>query len=144
MPVLLYIRIMSDYEKNINLASVIARRSHNKKHKTGCVIAYPGDEVISTGWSHSGVWCIGDLYSVHSEIHAILRGRHVNLEGCVAYISTLTKSGKRTSAKPCVSCATALVAYGIDYAICTTSTGDIEVVHLLEAIDTLKEYRKRA
>lgn len=128
----------------IEHAISIAKRSQLKKHRTGCVI-YRDDTFVSNGWSHTGHWRVNQPYSVHAEIHAILRGRHMELGDSVAYIATVSGSGKITKAAPCLACATTLVGYGIESVVYTRSGGGTSSMYLPEAIalNQLKVYNKR-
>ena len=122
----------------------VASRSMNKRHLTGCVIAYE-DTIIDWGWAHTGEWRRGMPYSVHAEIHALMRSRHELLDGCVAYIACVAKkSGNIRNAMPCLSCATALLGYGIEDVVFTIP-GGTDGMYLPAAIKTaqLKEYKKR-
>jgi len=101
----------------INEAIKVARRSTHKKHMTGAVIVSPSDEIVSNGWAHTGSWRMRELYSMHAELHAIYRARHARriLHECQIYVATIARSsGAITSAKPCITCAAALLAVGID------------------------------
>lgn len=130
---------------HLSRAIKIANRSRQKKHRTGCVIT-DCNEPISIGWSHTGQWRMNELYSVHAEIHAILRGKHEDLGGCEIFIATLAKSGQQVSAKPCLTCATTLVSYGIEWATYTLGSGGSESIFLPGEIEsaTLKQYKKRS
>jgi deoxycytidylate deaminase len=139
---------------HIDSAIKIALRSMHKKHLTGCVIVdNPSDSIISNGWSHTGQWRRSGLYSVHAEIHALIRGKHQDLTDCTCYIACLAKkSGAITNAQPCLSCATALVGYGITlvhYTIpgiyTTTNECFTSSMFLPDAIDSaeLKVYNTR-
>ena len=90
----------------------IANRSSMKRYGTGCVIV-KGKEIISNGWSHKGQ-NLGSLYSLHAELHALARGRHLDLQGTTCYIATIAKkSGNLTTARPCIRCAIALRTAGV-------------------------------
>ena len=134
--------------KPIDEAIKIASRSMNKKHLTGCVIAN-GNGVISNGWAHTGQWRRSNLYSVHAEIHALMRGKHQFLEGATAHIACVAKkSGNVRNALPCLSCATALIGYGIEhaeYTIPTIGGYNTLLLYLPDAIETaqLKVYHNR-
>jgi deoxycytidylate deaminase len=101
--------------KLIDEAIKIAERSPARKYMTGCVIANSEGDVIATGWSHTGTWRMRELYSVHAEMHALIRSRHLFFASTdQAYIATIArKSGAITLGRPCLSCATALLRSGI-------------------------------
>lgn len=133
----------------IDEAIKIAKRSTHAKHQTGCVIVdrQKTPILISNGWSHKGNWDYGTgLYSVHAEIHALIRARPKNLHGCVAIIATIArKSGSVTNAAPCLTCAMALIASGIETVYYTVWTQEIRLMYLPDAIESanLKVYRTR-
>lgn len=119
----------------IHKALKIAERSTHRKHMTGCIIADVSGKtpvIVSQGWSHIGNWDYGTgLYSVHAEIHALIRARPLSIKGCIAYVGTIArKSGNITNALPCLTCATALVAAGIE-----------DVVYSVSGIGTLVQWK---
>lgn len=136
-------------EDRLAEALYFANRCHNRKHKTGCVLYSKNGEFLGGGWAHDGEWSYGGLYSVHAEVHAVLRARKKhNLKGSTAYVATYaSRSGIPTLSKPCLNCATTLVGYGIDSVIYTTSNVDLpySYLYLPGAIEkkNLKVYKKR-
>lgn len=133
----------------LSKALYYAQRCSNRKHNTGCAIYSKNGRFLEGGWAHDAEWSYGGLYSVHAEVHAILRARKQhNLSGAVAYIATYaSQSGSPTLSKPCLNCATTLVGYGIEYVIYTTSNVDLpySYLYLPVAIEkkNLKVYKKR-
>lgn len=131
----------------LSKALYFARRCHNRKHKTGCAIYSKSGEFLEGGWAHDAEWSYGGLYSVHAEVHAVLRARKKHdLTGSVAYIATYaSRSGTATLSKPCLNCATTLVGYGIDTVVYTTSD-NFTTLYLPAALEknNLKVYKKRA
>jgi pyrimidine deaminase RibD-like protein len=87
----------------------IAKRSTIRTHKTGAVIVI-GDEIVSNGWSHTPNYRLSNgKRSMHAEMHALARARHIHLQGAEIYVATLSgKSGNRVNACPCLDCAVAL------------------------------------
>ncbi len=119
-------------------------RSTNKRHQTGCVIIDKKGEIISDGCAHASSFRINDLQTIHSEIHAIARGRHTDLQNCVAYVQTIArKSGNKTLALPCLSCAVSLKSVGIETAIYTVDNETFAGLDLEADISHLKVYPKR-
>ena len=125
-------------------AQKIAYRSTHRKHMTGCVIVNE-DKIISNGWSHRGIWNRDKLYSTHAEIHALVRAQYKPSATMIYIVTVARKSGKTTNATPCFSCATALIAAGIDYAIYSTGEFTLlngEILYLPDALRELKVYSK--
>lgn len=97
----------------IEEAVKIARRSDIRKHKTGAVILKDA-KIVSNGWSHVPHYKLRSKRSLHAEIHALGRARHLDLKGAVVAIATIaSKSGNVVGAKPCLDCAIALHAAGV-------------------------------
>lgn len=127
----------------VDRAIKIAKRSSHKRFLTGAVIAYK-NVVYSEGWSHTSNLRLTQLYSMHAEIHALGRGRHNNLGGATCYIATISgKSGNITTAKPCLTCAIALRAAGINKVIYTVPNGETATMDLDEDLSDLKVYTRR-
>lgn len=109
--------------EGIDYALKISERSTHRRHMTGCVIMERRKrEVVSSGWSHMGTWRMRELYSMHAELHALLRARHINFNDgeYVAYIATIARvSGAVTVSKPCFCCANALFNAGIRHVVFT-------------------------
>src|SRR5262245_23863470 len=94
------------------LAVTIARRSPQQKYKTGCVIVNAKGPV-SYGWSHKSQLRLGQYYSVHAELHALIRANGIDLPGCRAFVATISQAGNLTTAKPCTRCAELMNEAGI-------------------------------
>lgn len=93
----------------------IAHRSPLGRYKTGALLIRD-DEILSTGWSHVGSIRHASTYSVHAEMHALMRARHLDLEGAICM--TITTRGMRAfAALPCANCARALTKAGIEAVI---------------------------
>jgi deoxycytidylate deaminase len=90
----------------------VAGRSSIGKHKTGAVIVRNG-RIISNGWSHVPHYKLRSKRSLHAEIHALARARHLNLNNTDIYVVTIAQSGSLVNAKPCLDCAIALKAAGV-------------------------------
>ena len=91
----------------------IAARSSIGRHQTGAVISLDG-KIVSNGWSHVPHYKLRSKRSLHAELHALARARHLNLYNAIICIATIArKSGNYVSAKPCLDCAIALKAAGI-------------------------------
>lgn len=139
----------------IDEAIKIAKRSTHAKHQTGCVIVDVSSKtpiIVSNGWSHKGNWDYGTgLYSVHAEIHALVRCKHLELNSnYVAYVATIArKSGNVVNSESCLTCATALVAAGITQVVFTVNqvhdSTAISTMFLPNAIESagLKVYRQK-
>lgn len=120
------------------------KRSTNSRFQTGCVIVNKKGEIISDGCSHDSAFRMNELHSIHSEIHALARGRHESLQNSVAFVQTIAKkSGNKTLAMPCLSCAVALKAVGIDTAIYTVDNDSFMALDLEADISHLKVYKRR-
>lgn len=98
---------------NIDEAKKIAGRSSIGKHMTGAVITLDG-KIVSNGWSHVPHYKLTSKRSLHAEIHALGRARHITVSGGVISIATIARRSRNfVSAKPCLDCAIALYAAGI-------------------------------
>lgn len=122
------------------------KRSTHRRHQTGCVIVGKDGSIISDGCSHSSSFRINELHSIHAEIHALGRGRYVPMNGAIAYIATMArKSQNLTYSAPCLTCAIALRAAGIERVIYSIRSGmDDWCEELIEDIlPDLKIYPRR-
>ncbi len=127
----------------ITKAATIAKRSTMRSHKTGAIIVRSGT-VLSNGWSHTPAYKLSNgQRSIHAEIHALARGRHLYLHGTEIYIATVSgKSGNLVSAKPCLDCAIALRAAGVYEVIYSTWYGQANMwLSNDEYFSDLKVYR---
>jgi len=98
----------------IEEAIKIAKRSSTGKYMMGAVIMDRHGNILSNGWSHVPEMRRWPFFSLHAEMHALARGRHLDLDGKVCYIAAVSKkSGNVTSAMPCLHCAIALLSAGI-------------------------------
>jgi deoxycytidylate deaminase len=95
----------------IDEAIKIAKRSDIRKHKTGAILIR-NEKIISNGWSHVPHYKVRGR-SLHAEMHALARARHLNLNSTECVVFTLSAAGNRVSGKPCLHCAIALRAAGI-------------------------------
>lgn len=118
-----------------------AARSSHRRYKTGAVIVDAKGNILCWGTSHTPTIKMNNHLSIHSEIHALSKVRHLDLSGCSVYIATVSgKSGRQTSAKPCLHCAVALSAAGITKIHYTTRQGWVGPVNFEDELDTLKDY----
>jgi len=108
---------MNQWQK---LALKLAKRSPFKKHRVGAVLIKDtwATSPCGSGWSHVAQWNYG-LHSIHAEIAALHKVYPRGIAK-IAYIACLTEAGNRGLARPCLSCATALAAAGVELAIYTT------------------------
>ena len=128
----------------IDRAIRIAGRSTLRKHQLGCVIALDG-EIVATGWAHESQTNLCGLWSTHAEMHALMRARHLDLTGAVAYVACVSvKSGLPRLGKSCATCATEMLARGIEVVHFTVDDGVAGVMEIEDEIDTLKCYRGRS
>lgn len=123
----------------------IAGRSPLSRYKTGALIVYR-NEVLATGWSHYGMR-LSSMYSVHAELHSLLRSRHLGLSGSEIYIATVRPGTERVvMSKPCANCVHALLAAGIEtafYALeSTTGKPRFRRLDLTDPSLTLKVYKR--
>lgn len=108
----------------------VANRSSIRSFKTGAVIWSYG-RIVSNGWSHVPHYKLRSKRSLHAEMHALARARHLDLEGCDIAIATLSgKSGNIVGAKPCLDCAIALKAAGIRFVHYTVTGSDYRMMDL--------------
>jgi tRNA(Arg) A34 adenosine deaminase TadA len=95
-----------------------ARKANNGGHRVvaASIIDQRGN-VLSTGVSHVPNGSYAQA-SVHAEQHALARGKHLDLRGCVCVIVALhTRTRRHTSCgRPCASCAEALRKAGVKHA----------------------------
>lgn len=132
---------MKEYDSSLKRAVKIALRSPQKRFMTGSILLTKDGHEIA-GWSHKSNVRLHNLESVHAEIHALGRGRHMNLEGATAYIATVArKSGNITNSRPCLTCAIALNSVGIKTAIYTIDNATYGVLDLTEDLSGLKVYK---
>lgn len=119
----------------------IAKRSTHKRYLTGAVIFNRHGDVLSKGWSHTG-FKMYNLLSVHAEMHCLWRARHLDLTGCSIYVVTIAgKSGNLTTGKPCINCAIALQAAGVEIFFYSLPGGEISGPNFIEdELDNLKDY----
>lgn len=102
----------------IDVTEKIAKRSDIRRHKTGAIIVNNySKEIVSNGWSHVPHYKLhSGKRSLHAEMHALSRARHLDLWNGPYYIYIVTvagRSGNIVGAKPCLDCAIALQAAGI-------------------------------
>jgi tRNA(Arg) A34 adenosine deaminase TadA len=127
--------------RNLNKAT---KRSTHKKFQTGCVIVNRNGDIVSDGCSHISAFRYNSMHSVHAEIHALARGRYIDLKDCVAFVQTTArKSGNKTLGMPCLTCAIALKSAGIEVAIYTVDNYRFAGLELEEDISHLKVYKRR-
>jgi deoxycytidylate deaminase len=104
----------------IDLAVKMAKRSNVRTHKTGAVIVSRHGEIISKGWSHPTERRLRQTpFSIHAELHAILRSPREKLRGATIYVATLTKGGNITNSKPCEACTAIIREVGIAHVVYT-------------------------
>lgn len=128
-------------EDHIRRTISVARRSHFKRFMNGSLFVLD-DEIISNGWSHFSHVRLNETSSIHAEIHALGRARHTNLEGATAYLAAISrKSGNVTNSRPCLACAIAMRAAGIEQVVYTTSPSKYAILDLEEDLSNLKIYR---
>ena len=131
--------------KKLNKAT---QRSTHLRYQTGCVIADKRGDVIASGCSHSSSHRLNELHSIHAEIHALGRGRYLDLTDCTAYIKTVArKSGNLVYSAPCLTCAIALYNAGIKQVVFSTGgTMDSWCEHMVDWLineSDLKVYPRR-
>jgi tRNA(Arg) A34 adenosine deaminase TadA len=109
---------------NLQEAIKIANRSSIRKHRTGAIIV-SNEVVVSNGWSHiPATKVLTSCRSLHAELHALARARYrYNLNGAACYVATLSAADNVVNAKPCLQCAIALRAAGVEIVYFTTSDG---------------------
>lgn len=79
---------------------------------------------MSRGWSHMGQANLAEYYSVHAELHAILRAGRGRLKGGSAIVFNYSgRSGATALAKPCDRCEALLRNEGIRVVSYSTPTG---------------------
>lgn len=121
----------------------IAERSPFMKFGTGAMLLDKNDKIISEGWSHRGAIVMSELESVHAEIHALHRARFKKQPHTVVIATLSKKSGNVTSARPCINCALALHAAGIENVLYSMGKGQWQKIALEDLLKTeLKDYRK--
>src|ERR1043166_3812522 len=92
-----------------------AKRSSLKRHKTGAVIVDSKGVLVSIGWSHMTNTTRSQYFSMHAELHAILRAdKRERLKNATIYVATIAgRSGNITTAKPCEACEAIIRSVGI-------------------------------
>jgi deoxycytidylate deaminase len=115
----------------IDDAIKIAGRSSIGKHRTGAIIVNKHGVIISNGWSHVPHYKLhSEKRSLHAELHALARARHIKIKGTSIVIATLTRSSNIVNAKPCLDCAIALRAAGLHTAFFTVNAYTQEWIEL--------------
>lgn len=117
----------------IEQAISAARRSSQRKYRTGAVIVKHKERWAVNGWSHVPNYTLKHTpRSMHAELHAILRAARIGLttQDTSIYIATLTDSGLlATTSAPCGACEVALRKAGIRQVYYTTKTGVKAVIY---------------
>lgn len=122
-------------------AAYYAKRSTHSRFKTGAIIV-SGEKEISSGWSHTSNTTLSELFSVHAEIHSLLRAPRTKIKGATLYIATLNKRGKfATSSCPCKTCGGASLAAGISTVYYTTNIGAAMIQLSNIEMSDLKHYQ---
>lgn len=118
-------------------------RCPHRRHMVGAVIVNRNNEVISDGCAHTPTERLAEFTSIHAEIHALGRGRYRGLQGATAYVMAMArKSGNVVVGRPCVSCAIAMRAAGIQTVFYSTGEGKYAELNLEQDLSWLKVYRK--
>jgi deoxycytidylate deaminase len=96
-----------------------AERSPSQRFRMGACIVDSKDRVLATGCSHVSEYNPQDAATTHAERHALMRGSHLNLQGCSVLVVALNKRGDGCpwSCCPCKSCARALYNRGISWVV---------------------------
>ena len=131
----------SNDELLTDIALSVARRSPLKKYQTGAILVRNGI-VVSNGWSHVGLRLTA-CYGVHAEIHALMRARHLDLEGATCYVGTYRSRSQRiVTSKPCRTCALALLKAGVSFITYVCEGAAPESIDLNNLPIDLKRYAK--
>lgn len=113
---------------SLEKALQIAGRSGIRRYKTGAVIVAKKGNVVSVGWSHMTCVHREEYYSMHAELHAVLRADRKTLVGSTCFVANVSgKSGAIASAKPCDACAAVLKEAGVVRIVYTTAQGEMEL-----------------
>lgn len=122
----------------------VTKRSTHKRYQVGAVIVKRGI-VVADGCAHSSCRRLSQLESIHAEIHALARSRHLDLRGATAYVLTRSrKSGNMTTGLPCLTCAIALRSAGVENVKYSTREGVFNEMNLEDDLSHLKIYARRA
>lgn len=97
----------------------IADRSPMIRFRTGAVIAYD-DTVLSRGWSHKSDLTMTKYFSIHAELHALIR-QHAVIPGSTIYIAAINRQGNTVNARPCSDCVALLYDERIRRVVYTTT-----------------------
>jgi deoxycytidylate deaminase len=127
-----------------SVALQMAGRSPLRRYKTGAVIVR-NTTVVSTGWSHYGMR-LSSVYSMHAELHALLRARHLELSDADIFIANMRPGTNRiVMSQPCATCVAALRTVGITrahYTVESTTETPIFASMDLTASVNLKVYKR--
>lgn len=127
---------------NLDRAAHIAQRCNFKRFQVGAVLVDKNGHVLSQGWAHVPETRLTTALSMHAEIHALARAKHVDLRGTFCFVATISrKSGNRTNSRPCATCAVALRAAGVVAAVYTTGNETHETLDLEAPFYGLKLYQ---
>jgi deoxycytidylate deaminase len=120
----------------------ITNRSPLKRHMVGCILV-SNNKIISNGWAHIGQYRLAEVNSMHSELHALGRGRHRNMKGATAFVmARARKSGNITFGRPCLCCSIALKSAGVEKVFYSTSGNSFKCLNLEDDLSKLKVYIK--
>ena len=86
----------------MGVAKLSGLRSKDPNTQVGCCIVSQDNKILSMGYNGLPKGC-SDVYTVHSELNAILNFRGGSLEGAKLYVSLF----------PCNECAKAIIQSGI-------------------------------
>lgn len=126
-------------------AKLKAHRCTFKGYGIGAAIFNPQrKEVVSDGWAHMSALRLKEIHSMHAEIHALGRARHLDLTGAVMYVFAYRKNTLATVfSMPCLTCAVAMRSAGITHAVYSTGDMTYDTLDLESDLSELKVYRGR-
>jgi len=102
------------------LARNAAKNSDHLAHPIGCVLV-KGSRPVGIGWNTNKTHPYCGQYTTHAEIKALVSCRSGRIDE--AYLYRETADGMMANARPCISCAKALLSAGVKRIHYTTRGG---------------------
>lgn len=117
---------MTNANRFLAIARMLALKSDNQDHKHGCVVVYK-NKIIGKGYNKTSTHPKSNsrYKKLHAEVSAINNALKSfdELSRCVLYVYREHKDGTPALSKPCKSCAEYINTYGINVVVYTIQNG---------------------